>query len=243
MSSDISFRKLAMIAGGAAAVGLVVFYLSKQKRAAGGAGKPLAEYNKDDTLAILSEIVKSQNGISTLVEGIAKDLVSKPETKLIEALEVVQKRMAPDPLESRGLTIQQFDELLEKFQEEDDVKGVIANILNAGPVASTASKTGSAVVDISKLVEVHESMLGKVTAYRAEFLKWSDAQRKSADAKLLTIAAQSMIASHVLREHKLTPSDVEEAVIKQHQALASHEKFDKINRELQSIMSTFMSPA
>merc|ERR1719281_766401 len=83
--------------------------------------KSVGEMDKQDVLRILQEIVESQSDMSALMKEVT-EVVLKEELSFQQVYARVKERQPQDPLEKRGLSIQDFDTLLDTHQKDDDVK-------------------------------------------------------------------------------------------------------------------------
>merc|ERR1719487_2492063 len=100
------------------------------------------------------EIVACQSEMSNLMKDTTNLLLEKNMT-FEQVYDQIKKRQKRDPLQERGLSIKEFDALLDMHQKDDEVKKGIRDVLTAGSVKPAASAPSIPVLDI---IEVHELM-------------------------------------------------------------------------------------
>merc|ERR1719265_240812 len=157
---------------------------------------------KEDVLKLLHEIVASQSEMSTLMKEVT-DVVMKETLTFEQVYERVKTRQPRDPLEKRGLSITDFDLLLDEHQNDNDIKMVIAEIMTAG----NAKPSAASPVPIGDIIKVHEFMCTGLQDIVQEYKKLDN--KDSYEKKTLTIAAQAVVASRVQKNYGYTSEQIE----------------------------------
>ena len=226
------WSKALALAGGAAATAALIYYLLQDEPAGGSAGggaKGSGEMNKTDLLKLLNEIVASQSDMSNLMKEIT-DVVLKENLTFEQVYQRVKARQPRDPLEKRGLSIQDFDAMLDTHQNDDEVKKVITEIMTAGSVKPGASTP----VPIADIIQVHEFMCKELQQIVEDYKKLEN--KDSYEKKTLTIAAQAIVASRVQKTYNYTSEQIEACVLANHEKLSQDPKFTTLSIQMQQTM-------
>jgi hypothetical protein len=238
-------KKVAIVAGGTAAAAALLYYLLAEEdklapkggaAAPSGAVKPFSQMTKADTVEILDEIVVSQKGMSALMKDVVQVILGE-DLDLKKVYDRVKAKQPQDPLERRQLSIQEFDQLLDKHQSHDEVKEKIGQIMSAGSVASEAPSDAQPV-PLNEIVSVHEYMQQELQKIVEEYKAW--ASRDQYDKKTLTISAQALVAARVQKKYKYSSEQVEAGVVANHTQLSQDQQFAKLNLNMQQLIGQLM---
>jgi len=240
--SKLAWQQWAALAGSAAAAGVVAYFLLKndsaealQNEAKEKAKVSVDEMTRDDVLEILQEILKSQESMKTVMKGLTQDLI-KNQLTLNQTYERIKKSQPEDPLEKYGVSMADFDVLLEKHQHDPTVRDAISRIMGAPTNVNLSPK----IKDVSKktIVQIHEYMLTELKKLVEEFQKHPD--RLNMDARTLTMTAQAIIGARVESKFSLTSDEIESAVLFNHANLVNDSEFARVNVQMQQTMSQLM---
>merc|ERR1712224_49674 len=142
-----------------------------------------------------------------------------------------------DPLEKHGLSMMDFDQLLDKYQSDPHVREAIGKIMGApSPNSHQSSKVQT--ITVKKIIDVHNFMLEELDNLVKHFQTVSD--HKSYDMKTVTIAAQALVGAKVEEKFGYSSEDIEGAVLTHHASLATNQEFANINISMQNTMSKLM---
>lgn len=191
--------------------------------------------SKEKVLEILHEIISSQERIKVVMKEITSDL-NKSKMSFEETYKRVKSVQPEDPLEKYGLSMMDFDQLLDKFQADPAVRNAIGQIMGAG--VPQASGPQARQTTQKQVVEVHAFMLEELKSLVDEFNRLSN--KSEFDMKTVTIAAQAIVGAKVEAKYNLTTEDVESAVMIHHMALGTDQEFARINIEMQQTMAHLM---
>jgi len=229
-SSDSSTQmiKYASALAGVGAAAALVYYLLQED----------AGEQKDDSAAkvlnILQQIQVSQNKMKEVMKDLTKQLLEK-DMSFPETYELVKSTQPADPLEAHGISMQQFDALLDETQNDPRVRERISTIMSNPQDPSPETNRVPPGMTVSKLVEVHGFMLDELQTIVRDFHKMPN--KKNFDIKTVTIAAQAIVGARMQRKYKLSTDDVEAAVLQMHHQLSTDQEFARINIEMQQTMS------
>jgi len=240
--------KKALIAGlGVAGAAAVLYYLLKDepkkekkgldsKDASAAGGKKAEEMSKETVQQILREIIESQE----LMKGHIKDLTKELRTKNMsfdETYDRVKKVQPGDPLEKNGLSMQEFDQLLDKYQSDATVREAIAKIMGT-PNANTVTSEKVQAISVQKIIEVHKFMLKELEDLVDKYKGMQ--KNRELDMKTVTIVAQAIVGAKMEEKFDITTEDIESAVLMYHTMLATDRDFATINEKIQHTMGKLM---
>mmetsp|Transcript_24008 Transcript_24008/g.66769 ORF Transcript_24008/g.66769 Transcript_24008/m.66769 type:complete len:255 (+) Transcript_24008:53-817(+) len=246
----VEWKKLLLAAGGAAGACAVLYYLlkddaegtkasldedEKSKDSKRGATR-VEDITKEQVQQILQEIIQSQEQMKGYMKDLTKELLSKQLT-FEQTYQRVKEVQPSDPLERCGLSMLDFDKLLNKHQSDPAVRDAIAKIMGAPNPGSVTSDKVQAITT-QKILEVHQFMLEEFEKLVNYFQDGSN--KSSYDMKTVTIAAQAIIGSKVEAKFGITSEDIESAVLMYHTVLATDKDFAQINCKIQSAMGKLM---
>lgn len=239
------WQKVLLAAGGAAAAGALLWYVlkddSEEKASTAGGGSdgkkvPVEDITREHVLEILQEIIKSQDQMRGYMKDLTKELVAK-KLSFRETYARVKELQPEDPLEKHGLSMMEFDQLLDKNQNYPAVRESIAKIMGA-PSPQTPGAERPVTINVKKIIEVHAFMLEELKKLATDFENMSD--RASFDTKTVTIAAQALVGAQVEQKFDVSSDDIEQAVLMHHAELATDQQFANINIAMQSTMGQLM---
>lgn len=209
---------------------------SPPKASARGAPLKVDEVTKEQVQQILNEIVDSQGKMRSQMKLLTKEMRSKAMT-FDETYRRVQAVQPEDPLEKCGLSMQDFDQLLNKHQNDPLVRQGIARIMG-GPAHDAEAAPGAASADTKTLVRVHRKMLEELEKIVTKFD--GTPGKDQYDMKTVTLAAQAVVGAKVEEEFGLSSEDIERAVMQNHAELATDQDFANINVRMQASMSKLL---
>ncbi|KAL8443933.1 hypothetical protein Emed_006476 [Eimeria media] len=184
---------------------------------------------KEQVLAVLHDIFTTQEKMKGLMKRFTQKFLEE-EFTFEEACALVAKQHPDDPLRRYGLTMADFDGLLDKFQQDQEVKEAVFSIMgsasapNPTPQAYTMSK--------EQLVKVHEFMRDELQNLTKDGGVWP-----KTDPKVLTLAAQAYVGAKVQKEFGFSSEDIEGAVLLNHKELATNAAFTLVNMAIQKTMN------
>eukprot|EP00920_Eleutheroschizon_duboscqi_P032563 GHVT01078601.1.p1 GENE.GHVT01078601.1~~GHVT01078601.1.p1 ORF type:complete len:244 (+),score=51.10 GHVT01078601.1:264-995(+) len=236
----MQWRQALLIAGGGIAAAGVLYYLLRDDGGAADEGKEegtgkkldIAKFNQKEVLEILKAIQSSQDKMKDIMKDLIKEILEKKldfEATYRRVLEVQPR----DPLEEYGLHMDEFDQLLEKFQHEPNVRDAIVTIMGHQP-----STPPTVSISKDKVLEVHEFMQKELKKLVVQFQQQSDTSHY--EMKNVTIAAQALVGARVQETFAYSSEDMEGAVMLHHRELSVDPRFSSINVEIQGTMTQLM---
>lgn len=245
-------QKMLLAGLGAASVAAVVYCLTKddskktrtvqgdksEGAPAGGKGKSkVEEISKETVSIILKEIIDSQEKMKSYMKTLTKELKTK-QMDFRQTYDRVREVQPNDPLEKYGLSMMEFDQLLDKYQSEPTVREAIAKIMGAPNPANTQSAKVQAIT-VPQIISVHKFMLEELES----LVKIYQGLQKTGgdlDMKTVTIVAQAMVGAKMEEKYGIASEDLESAVLVYHTMLATDQEFATINLQIQHTMGKLM---
>ncbi|KYK68048.1 hypothetical protein TGPRC2_215430 [Toxoplasma gondii TgCatPRC2] len=239
---QLTWKQILLIAGGTAAAGACLYYLlredgSEAKEADGEPKKISGEATKEQVITILRGILKSQEKTKALMKEFIKDILNEDLT-FEQAYQRVLQKHPDDPLEQYGLTMPDFDNLLDKYQHDPQIKDLIVRIMSSS--APSEPNPRGQTIDKAKVIQVHEYMKQELQKL-VDYIQKSST-RSELDVKNVTLTAQAFVGAKVQKKFGLTSEDVESAVIYNHKELAVDPDFVRVNIAIQTIMNQLIVP-
>jgi len=183
--------------------------------------------SKEGVLSVLQEMASSQSVSRQQLKELAAETQLK-SLSLSQACARCTQIGVSDPLAKRKLSIGDFNSALSKHADDPAIQQAIATLMGSPPTGVAATEASQALT-VQNLVDIHNFML-------AEFEKLA-ASGGIRDAKTVTFAAQAVVAGKSEAKFKVSPEDIEAAVLAQQGALACNDEFASINLKLQQTIA------
>lgn len=194
------------------------------------------DITKEQVEQILQEIIQSQQQMKGYMKELISELLSKSLT-FEQTYQRVKDVQPSDPLDKYGLSMTDFDQMLDKHQNDPKVRDAIAKIMGA-PNPSNASNEKVQGITVKQIIEVHSFMLKELEDLVAYFQTLPN--KESFDMKTVTIAAQGMVESKVQQSFSISSDEIESAVLMHHAMLATDQEFADVNVKIQLAMQKLM---
>ncbi|EEA07428.1 uncharacterized protein CMU_036010 [Cryptosporidium muris RN66] len=251
MPTSSKIRTAAVIAGGAAAIGALLYYLFKDEGESRKTEADLGEnrnadedvkimksvdiYTRDDMITILDEILESQNSLKAIMRELTERFKSDPPNNFQECYEIVRKVSPKDPLEQRSLSISDFDRLVERFYGDEEVCSIIEKIMGINGLNTLPGNISN--ITKEQLIKVNELMLKELREFVDQFIFIPN---KEFDMKTLTITAQVWVSAKVESQFDLNSDDIEAAMLMHSHSLRNDPDFSRISFQMQATMEQLL---
>jgi len=245
----VDAKKLLLAAGVVLGTGAVIYVLGQrtnesrkllleaEDRLKKKSRSAAAEITKEQVNEILQEIIANEDDFKVPRRAIIEELIKEP-LALEQVYKRVQTVMPNDPLDRYGLSMMDFDQLLQKHQSDEHVKRALNKLMGAPDAGSSASEKVQGIT-VSKIIELHNFMLAEMDKLAQEF---QDLQNKDPyQSKVVTVAVQLIVNAKIESKFGITSEDVESAVLMYHTMLATDQEFAAINIKIQHTMGKLMS--
>ena len=192
----------------------------------------------EQLLSIMDKIIDSQNVMKGVMKRISDEIASS-EMSFTQAYERVRELQPNDPMEQTGLSMNEFDQLLDKYQEDPRILDSIARIM--GPSEEDMALDDGKVLSVKELIDIHQYMLDQLRSITEEVKTGSNKSLGSVfDPRTLTVTAQVLVGAKVEKEFKVGSPAVERSVMEHQAQLATDHKFATINMMMQQTMTELM---
>jgi len=248
MSSN-NTTAIAVTAVATAGVAALLYYLLKeekpsssvataQTKGASAVQTQAAKITRNELLEILGNIAKSQEEMKTIMAGLMED-VMKMKPEFGEMYDLVKKKTPDDPLEKAGITMQEFDTMLDANQDDPEIRKAIMTLMGGEGAQPNVSQEVSQKVlglTVAKIRDIHVFMLEELRSLLPQAQKVS-----KPDGKTIAITAQALVGAKVQAKFELSADEVESAVRHHHASLACDQDFATLALQVQQIMSRLMN--
>lgn len=249
MSSSNTVNNVVLGVATAAGVAALLFYLLKDEpktKAGAGSGNETAtvggptegRITRDELLVILKNIARSQEEMKAIMAELMTDVTTlKPDFLAMYSL--VKQKTPEDPLEKAGITMQEFDTMLDANQDDPEIRKAIMTLMGGeaqpgGPTAEVSAKV--LALTVAKIREIHVFMLEELRALVPQATRV-----QNPDGKTIAITAQALVGAKVQAKFSLSADEVEAAVRHHHASLACDQDFATLALQVQQIMSRLMT--
>jgi len=248
----MDWKKCLLMAGGAAGAAALVYYLLKEEAELKTLPDDAKGHREDrkgrveamsrpEVMKILASWHASVQKMKAHMKDI-RELLGKQKCSLDEVYQRVKTVEPQDILEEYQLSEAEFDRMLSRFQDDAEVKAIIASIVSGDRSKSVAAKESQ--IACRKVIDVHAYMLQELDSLVLTF----DGLKKLApkdhyDAKSMSMAVQAMTGAKVEEKFSVTPEAVERGVLAHHTSLATDKEFCNICQEIQIRMDRLLGKA
>lgn len=187
----------------------------------------------EQLLSMMDKIIESQNAMKGVMKGISEEITVN-NLSFTQAYELVGKKQPVDPMEELGISMSDFDQLLDKYQEDPRVLDSIARIM--GPSEEDMADDDGKILTVKELVAIHQFMLDELMQISAEVKKG----QTLTDARTTTATAQVLVGARVESKFKVSSPAVERSVMVHQNQLATNHQFATINMMMQQAMTELM---
>lgn len=226
-------KYLLAIAGGVAAIGVIVVASSKTSGSSKPRKEKLALDSKESVLQTLQELSSQQAQMRSQLKKLTDEVTSK-SMSLAQTCKRCTEMQLSDPLEKFGLSTVEFNKILGEYEDDPAVHEAVSALMGSPPTGAAAVTEASSSLTTSKLLDIHKFMLAEFERLAAQ------PDKGSRDASIISFAAQAIVAGKTEAQYKLSVEDIESAVLVHQGALSSSPEFSEINVKMQKAMAKLM---
>merc|ERR1712137_770651 len=168
-----------------------------------------------------------------VVKTITKELLKASSISFQQTYQRLKEMQPEDPIDLHSLSSADFDELLDKYQNDPAAQSFIKGMVGPPILTSHTSE-----LTVEEIVAIHVFMLNALKDLTTQIGETPDK-----DVKTLTIAAQCIVNAKVEAEFDLTSEDVEIAVMNNYIVLSGNVDFANVSLEIQNTMAKFVNKA
>lgn len=244
----LNWVKALSIAGGAVTVAAISYLLlrdddssrskteeeSKDKNKSGNKQKKdETKIEKENLLQLLNEMYQLQIDTKNLIKDLT-EVAKKNNYDIMSVYNAALSYESKDPLRKYQMQIREFDEVVENYHHDPEVKEALKKLMNP-PKSYYPPMPSANVLSVQKIIEIHNFMLKELKLVQPEVEKIPN--KNELDPKILAIVIQSIIGGKVEEKFNITSQEVEMSIGMQHSNLTVDVDFAKINIQIQSIMN------
>lgn len=247
----LNWVKALSIAGGAVTVAAISYLLlrdddssrskteeeSKDKNKSGNKQKKdETKIDKENLLQLLNEMHKLQVDTKNMIKDLT-EVAKKNNYDIMSVYNAALSYETEDPLTKYQMQMPEFDEVVENYQHDPEVKEALKKLMNP-PEAYYPPMSSGNVLSVQKIIEIHNYMLKELKLVQPELEKIPN--KNELEPKILALVIQSIISGKVEEKFNITSQEVEMSIGKQQYNLTVDVDFAKINMQMQSIMNKMM---
>lgn len=239
----VDWTKLLLAAGGTVAVGGVLWYLLRDedpaKAEAEGegskglaAGSSAASMTRDQVLELLSAMMAENQRTKEAMKVVAKELASNVDfQQAYKKVEAASK--GEDPLQKAGISPEVFEQILERHQNDNEVRMRIMLLMQGGGGPPELAVTAKRLTK-DKIVEIQTFMVAELEKTATKFRAVED--KTSLDIKAVALTAQAIVSARVLEVFSVTDEEFEASVRNNVSALQTDATFHSVAMRFQEVM-------
>lgn len=145
-----------------------------------------------------------------------------------------------EPLESVGLSESTFQQLLQQYEEDEEVMACAQKLLH--PVGKGDVERARRIT-MDKILEIHQFMVAEMQKVLQEFLQLPMESRRSFTGKGCETTAELLVSIAVEQRLEVRCEDVEQAVVMYEEQLQSHPEFSRCTEQLANMMQCLIGAA
>lgn len=194
-----------------------------EKTGAGGRSNQSARgecftLSKQELQQLLAEMIENQEQITK----IAKQIPDAESLDFDGVYEIVKAAKLPDPLQSRGLSMDDLQEPIERNIQDPLVADAVQKLMGGGG-SSPATDTAAKDISVDTLTNINDTLVGELDALSNAFRLLPQKAKYEADTIMVMIHA--VLDSKITRKYGLDSSDIQTATMKNQQILAQNKSF------------------
>jgi len=247
-------HKLLAAAGAAVGVGALMCYLLKEESeveaeaealaaSAGAAGMaargPEGGLGAEELLEILKEMVDSQKSTSGRLKLVSKQIAESEDLDFDKVYELVKVAQPVDPLDARGLTMNDLEEPLQRNQTDPQILLALQTLMSGGQdEAALMAAEPSADISVDKITEINNLLVEELDAFMEVHKGLAD--KSKYDMKTVMIMVQAVLDSKVMRKFGFEATEIQAATMKNQQRLSQSPAFIESHNKMQERMQSFV---
>jgi hypothetical protein len=236
MDSSSAIYKVAIATGVTLAVAALATYLFRKESGKSASSKKVLsadEISKAQLLRILEEIHVAHEKMRLVTKKLSAAILAS-KLNFEQTYQRVIESQPEDPLEKYGLSMMDFDRLLEREQYDPEVRESLSKLM-ASPEPASLDSTKD--LSLAQVLEIHRFILTELQTIVKDVSSLSG----SYDSKTVMIAAQAIVGAHVEGKFGASGDDVEVATSKLSMPLSGNAEFNSLNLQIQQVMTELMT--
>lgn len=212
----------------------------KEEKRTGKKKIDLATGSREDVLELLNDVLTVQKQLSTLMDSTVEEIVNE-NLDLPKVYQRIYTSQPEDPLDSHGLSIADFDALLDRFSVDDEVHAMVVAVIKGPEPASDNADERQTDVQPDRIIEINAAMKERLRSAAAELKESRSKLSMPFNSRAASLTVQAIVGAYVRKEFNVTADDVERAMVLFQYELSQRPDFMKINDEIQEMMQQIMN--
>eukprot|EP00933_Yihiella_yeosuensis_P004559 TRINITY_DN108922_c0_g1_i1.p1 TRINITY_DN108922_c0_g1~~TRINITY_DN108922_c0_g1_i1.p1 ORF type:complete len:258 (+),score=91.74 TRINITY_DN108922_c0_g1_i1:65-838(+) len=233
-SNGRDWTKYLLAAGGAVGALGVLYYLLREGEEEESPGPKISKEG-GSVQQLLTEMVHVEDLAKKTVQDITKEQVEGKGLTMEEAYDRMAKTELWDPLEKYGLSVEDFDKMIQEFQHDPFVIQAIAKLSGQDPSSPPDIKKE---LTVDEVIEAKKCAQEELEALVAEFLAKPGIEKRS--ARTAGMALQALVNAKVQKKTGFRSEDVEGSIMANQMVLQSSEQFIDCFMKTQMTMNKLM---
>lgn len=209
----------------------------------------LATTSRDDVVALLLEVISVQKKLSQLLDVAMEQLAKEPTTSLMDAYKMVRQKEPNDPLEAHGLSLANFDALLDRFATDEEVHQLVMSVIQgpepSNPTNPSSDSTSSSLMEsellsCENIIEINTFMREQLSKLVAEFQELRPQLGADYHSRTASLTAQAVVGSLIKKKFNVASDQVERAMMVHQLDLSNRPDFVKVNQDIQTAMAQLL---
>jgi hypothetical protein len=249
-----SWQKLLAAAAGATGVAALLYFLLQEDEedanaeateaqsgvslAGSAPGGKSSGLGKEELIEILKEMVESQQGTTFRLKSVSKEMSEGEDLDFDKVYEMVKVADSVDPLQARGLTMNDLEEPLQRSQNDPQVMQAMQALMTGGQETMPAPGGAAKDISVEKITEINNFLLEELDNFMKRHAALPDKSKYA--MKTVMIMVQATLDSKVMKKFGYEASDIQAATVASQHLLAKNEAFLQSHMSMQHKMESFM---
>merc|ERR1711865_874491 len=169
---------------------------------------------------------------------VSKQIAESEELDFDKVYELVKVAQPIDPLELRGLTMNDLEEPLQRNQTNPQVLLALQTLMSGGAEAAATSTEAVPDISVDKITEINNLLITELDAFMEGHRNLAD--KGKYDIKTVMIMVQAVLDSKVLRKFGFEASEIQAATMQNQQRLSQSPAFIESHNKMQERMQSFV---
>lgn len=242
-----SWQKILAAASGVAGVGALLYCLLAEDEEADAAieaataavSKKGAGMDIEELLVILKEMSDSQNGTQAKLRVISKTMAEDKtlDDDFDKVYQMVLEASA-DPLQERGLTMEDIERPLQRFQNDPRIGAVMQELLSPDMQATQDASAPAKEISVALIKEIFDYQLEEAGNFIDKYQALPD--KSKYDSKKIILVTQATMDCKVLQKFGIDSGELHVGTLKHQAVLGQDEAFIQASMAMQSLMEALM---
>eukprot|EP00928_Gymnodinium_smaydae_P042238 TRINITY_DN28466_c1_g2_i1.p1 TRINITY_DN28466_c1_g2~~TRINITY_DN28466_c1_g2_i1.p1 ORF type:complete len:271 (+),score=77.53 TRINITY_DN28466_c1_g2_i1:25-813(+) len=251
-----SWQRLLVAAGGAVGVAAILYYLLREDGEAEEAGAPSAktggsakkaagagaDMSVEEFLEVMGEMTAMEQKRKETMRELAEAMKDQalPFHDLYARVAAAQSN---DPLARRGLTLDDLDVPLQRYQNHPRVHEAMEKLMGGGDdtqeaAADRLQKAKS--VTVAQIIEINKFMLKTLQEFIADYDAVPASEKDAYEVSTVISASEAVINARVTAKYDLLSEDLEQAMKLNETEIVQDQAFFQVHMQMKQTMKMWL---